>query len=140
MTELDLSESSSCFNTSDSISDDDFNSYLQTVLWNETDEDGDPLVNNYDVDDFNAEDSNRQRKECESFIAENREAVEFLLENGVVMSTILNYFWLTRCGCGAGFWDSPEKFDPYTQQLTDSCKRYGEKWVYVEGDEMIYFS
>lgn len=122
-----------------SISDDDFRSYLQTILWSETDEDSDPLDDSYDVDDFDHEGSQQQRKECESFIAENREAVDFLLENGIEMSTILHNFWLTRCGHGSGFWDSPEKFDPYTEQLTDSSKRYGEKWVYIGDDGVIYF-
>ena len=122
-----------------SISDDDFNSYLQTILWSETDEDEDPLDDHYDVDDFDSDGARHQRKECESFIAENRVAIDFLLESGHKIDHILHDFWLNRCGHGVGFWsgDYPE---PQASQLDASARKYDQKWVYVGDDGVIYFS
>lgn len=48
-------------------------------------------------------------------------------------------FWLTRNGHGAGFWDSPEIWgEENSNVLTDISTSFGETWVYVGDDGLVY--
>ena len=46
-------------------------------------------------------------------------------------------FWLTRCGHGAGFWDSdwPE---PHASAMDNTCKEFGEQYLIVGDDGLIH--
>lgn len=46
-------------------------------------------------------------------------------------------FWLTRNGHGAGFWDG-DLPDDVGESLTEACKRFGETWLYLGDDGLIY--
>jgi len=46
-------------------------------------------------------------------------------------------FWLTRNGHGAGFWDG-DLPDEAGEALTEACKRFGETWLYLGDDGLIY--
>ena len=46
-------------------------------------------------------------------------------------------FWLTRNGHGAGFWDG-DLPDHVGESLTEACKRFGETWLYLGDDGLIY--
>jgi hypothetical protein len=125
------------------LSDNDFYSYLATVLWSESDEStpqgGEPLDKNYDQDDFDAEGLKKQREQCQQFVDKNKEIIEKLIENGHEMSTIMHDFWLTRNGHGAGFWDGDYP-EPVGEVLTDSARTFGDVAVYVGDDNTLYFS
>lgn len=43
-------------------------------------------------------------------------------------------FWLTRNGHGAGFWDRPELWGPYTDRFTKDSEWFGNCDLYL-GDE-----
>jgi hypothetical protein len=109
--------------------------YLHTALWSSTytpdeNEDNDePFDENYDIDDIS-----------ESFRDQSRvDLIDFLESAGDLLSdTDVNaghYFWLTRCGHGAGFWDGD-----YVNgdRLTDLCKPYGNIDLYVGADGLVY--
>jgi hypothetical protein len=47
-------------------------------------------------------------------------------------------FWLTRCGHGAGFWD--RGLGELGDRLTAMAQPYGEIYLYVGDDDLVYAS
>jgi hypothetical protein len=119
--------------------DEMFNAYVETALWSSTAEDDTPL----DRLDAEVADSAlaSMRKDVESFARDNAE----LIERADVHT--VNYgrwgraghdFWLTRNGHGAGFWDGDWQPKSLGKTLTDAAHAYGETYLYVGDDGMIY--
>lgn len=105
--------------------------YLGTALWSSTDDDGEPLDDNYNADDFSDEAIKRAAADCAAFLA------RFEGDIGGSESQAAHDLWLTRCHHGAGFWDGdwPE---PLATRMTDYAHKIGEQWVYVGDDGMLY--
>jgi hypothetical protein len=92
-------------------------SYLETALWSSNDESndqgGNPLDENYSIDDFTVEALRESIDDCKSFQAFNLEDLEAVYRaNRDNRGTVVygpgdagHDFWLTRNGHGAGFWD-----------------------------------
>lgn len=137
----DLSELESQMEGFETISDSDFNQYLQTVLWSCNDEStpsGGSLLNkNYDVDDFNSSGAANQREDCKNFLQDNAGIIAQLLEEHK-LSTILHDFWLSRNDYGVGFCDGGYP-KPVDKILNESAKIYGGVDVYVGDDDIIHF-
>lgn len=123
---------------------DDFTlGFLGTALWSSTDESrddgGDPLDDNYGVDDFEKEALEKLAADCARFQEENAADLEAGYESiphdDTPESRAGHDFWLTRNGHGAGFWDGdwPE---PQATRLTDASKRFGEVNLYVQDGEV----
>lgn len=119
--------------------DEMFDAYVETALWSSTAEDDTPL----DSLDAELADSalDSMRKDVESFARENAH----LIESADV--TTHQYgrwgraghdFWLTRNGHGAGFWDGDWEPEATAERLTDAAHAYGETYLYVGDDGMIY--
>jgi hypothetical protein len=116
------------------------NAYVTAMLWSSTDESdeagGEPLDENYGVEDFTVEGLQRIIRDCDQFL-------EMPGVNEAIYDTLADWeqaghdFWLTRCGHGAGFWDGdwPE---PQATLLTDAAHAMGEQWVYVGDNGMLY--
>jgi hypothetical protein len=121
------------------VTDEAFASYLVTALATSMDSGGRPLYDGYDIDDFDSDETLLQRSQCEDFLSSNSETINYLLEQGHDLETILHDFWLTRCGHGAGFWDGDYP-EPYDRQLTEAAKVYGNVDIYVGDDGILYFS
>lgn len=47
-------------------------------------------------------------------------------------------FWLTRNGHGAGFWDRPELWGPYTDKFTADSEWFGNLYLYLGDDGKVY--
>jgi hypothetical protein len=108
--------------------------YLTAALWTETDETnpeqgGQPLDDNYGIEDIEAETLAEMLLDCQQFQTANAELIND--ENVAVESDHSvderagHDFWLTRNGHGAGFWDGDWK-EPAATKLTEAAKKFGE--------------
>lgn len=109
--------------------------YLAAALWSSTDESdesgGDPMDQNYTLDDLSSETLEWAKRDCDRFREKAGNRVE---ERGEEQAA--HDFWLTRNGHGAGFWDGdwPENGDA----LTKLSEGFGECLLYVGDDGRLY--
>lgn len=109
--------------------------YIACALWSTNDDStpqgGDPLDENYDIDDIAPETLAKMRAECEDFMQSNAEDLKD------IDPTFAGHdFWLTRNGHGVGYWD--RGLGEVGSRLTTACKPYGTVSLYVGGDGLIY--
>ena len=110
-------------------------SYLETALWSSTDESndqgGDPLDENYSIDDFTVEALRESIDDCKSFQECEVEALEAAYGHGPSYGPEYagHDFWLTRNGHGAGFWD--RGLGEIGERLTRASKPYGSVYLMV---------
>lgn len=107
--------------------------YIEAALWAELDEEGQPLDENYDIEDIDPNTLKEMIADAKEFQAENSEDI------GDRDTRAGHDFWLTRNGHGAGFWDGDWPKGP-DDRLTESAKEFGEYNLYVGDDGMIYGS
>ena len=120
--------------------------YLVTALWAETDESrpdgGDPLDDNYTVDDIAEESQKLANEQCDRFWAIHGK--DILTADGVPCGPDFDEvgraghdFWLTRNGHGCGFWDGdwPKELG---ERMTETSKLFGEANCYVGDDGKVY--
>lgn len=111
--------------------------YIEAALWSSNDESrpdgGDPLNQNYNVDDLSPETLIRVITDCSIFQSDAR---ELLVESGLSDEQAGHDFWLTRNGHGAGYWD--HGLEDVWKKLTDLCKPWGTVDLYVGDDGKIY--
>lgn len=117
---------------------DDFtHAFLVCALWSSTDwsrdDGGDPLDDNYDVDDIDKTCREALAEECADFCEAN---AEDLAESGGSAEQAGHDFWLTRNGHGAGFWD--RGYGAVWDRLTKASKVYGSVDLYVGDDGKVY--
>jgi hypothetical protein len=111
--------------------------YVETALWSSHDESdesgGNPLDQNYSVDDISDKALASMRKDVAAFATEYADDIDGEWEQAG------HDFWLTRNGHGAGFWDGdwPEEA---AERLTEGSKAYGESDLYVGDDGKLYVS
>lgn len=94
---------------------------------------GEPLDRNYDIGDFAPETLDRIQKDCQAF---QELAFAELAESGMDTDLQGHNFWLTRCGHGTGFWD--RDLGDLGDKLTELSDTFGECWMYVGDDGLIY--
>ena len=105
--------------------------YIETLLWSETDDDGDPLDANYDYTDVGFAQRDEMRQDCDDFIAANATDLA-----DIDASQAGHDFALNRNGHGAGFWD--RGLGDVGDRLSDASKVYGTQGLYVGDDEKLY--
>lgn len=118
--------------------------YFICALWSSTDDNDQPLDDNYSLDDIS-----QPLKECA--FAEINCWLGYCNELGLVDPFIEHYedsprytneerlghdFWLTRNGHGAGFWD--RGLGELGQKLTEATKTFGTSDLYIGDDGKIY--
>ena len=111
--------------------------YLIAALWSSNDEStpqgGNPLDQNYSIEDIAPSSVAKAQADCDAFLAKVREAgIEFEKPE----DEAAHDFWFTRVGHGVGFWDGdyPENGD----RLTEIAKEFGNIDPYVGDDKLIY--
>ena len=105
--------------------------YIESALWSSTDDKDIPLDSNYSIADFAPEALEKMTDDCRRFQAEND------LE-GYPDANAGHDFWLTRCGHGCGFGENDFGTEDQCARLTRACKNYGEVWLTVGDDGLIY--
>lgn len=109
--------------------------YLECALWSSTDnsrdDGGDPLDDNYGIEDMAQSAIDAAKEDCDDFQAAHRTLIEGHEERAG------HDFWLTRNGHGAGFWDGDWPEDA-GKILTAASKVYGSVDLYVGDDGLIY--
>ena len=109
--------------------------YVEAALWSSTDnsneQGGDPLDQNYSVEDISPETMKQMHADCASFQEKAWDDISDDVEGAG------HDFWLTRNGHGAGFWDGdwPEEIG---ERLTALSKEYGEVDLYVGDDGKVH--
>lgn len=128
--------------------DNDFlRGYLGCALWTGTDESdeagGDPLDQNYSIEDFAPETVAKAAAECEAFQKENAADLEAFYEvwpispDGDAKEAFAGHnFWLTRNGHGTGFWDRDA--GEVGDRLTEASRKAGGRDVYVGDDGQLW--
>lgn len=111
---------------------------MVTLLWSETDEDGEPLDGLYGTDDVAREAWAEMRADLEGFMSIIEEsATERAREIIMGDAEQAGYdFVLTRNGHGAGFWD--RGYGDAGDELTKWAKTFGEMHAYVGDDGQVY--
>jgi len=128
--------------------------YVNTALWSSTDETdesgGNPLDDNYSIDDLTPETLVKMQADLDkffTFLERAQDGDRTLLESALEYAgssggdndaegTICHDFWLTRCGHGAGFWDGD--YGHIGDRLTEAAKKFGNVDLYVGDDGLIY--
>lgn len=112
--------------------------YLVCALWSSTEEDGNPLDDNYGIDDLSPEAMAQAEEECKDFILHNTSDILDALDTkiGYTVSRAGHDFWLTRNGHGAGFWD--RGLGVVGNRLTAAAEVYGGRNVVCGSDGQLY--
>lgn len=109
--------------------------YIECALWSTTDNSdetgGDPLDQNYGVEDIALSTLNQMVQDCKQFQADHLHDIANKLEQA-------GYdFWLTRNHHGAGFWDGDWPKDA-GKRLTEASHAWGGVDLIVGDDDLIY--
>ena len=109
--------------------------YLECALWSSTDDTGEPLDDNYGVEDLAPEALAQAIEDCREFQEVNAE----LLATYTRPSDHAGHdYWLSRNGHGAGFWDRGE--GETGDALHKAAKLNGSRDLYAGDDGQLYFS
>lgn len=107
------------------------NHYAKTMLWTSTDDNDEPMDDNYDADDITDAAFDAMRKDCENFAT----LVGADLDN-IDSGQAGHDFALTRNRHGAGFWD--RGLGDLGDRLTRQAHTFGEQNLIVGDDNKIH--
>ena len=110
--------------------------YIDAALWSSTDDDGEPLDEDYGIEDISPDTLRDMEADCADFQESNEELLSEAYDLGEDDARAGHDFWLTRNGHGAGFWD--RGLGKVGDELTDAAKAYGGQDLYVGDDDFIY--
>lgn len=106
-------------------------SYIETLLWSECDDNGEPLDGIYDTDDIHKESLKSIVEDCQGFMTNNWANIRRNL------SQAGHDFALTRNRHGAGFWDGDWE-QSVGQVLTNASHSFGGQHLYVGDDNKLH--
>lgn len=111
---------------------------MGTLLWSEIGDDGEPLDQDYDLDDVAREAWAELRGDLSGFVAcvvesASERALEIIMNDA---SQAGHDFVLTRNGHGTGFWD--RDYGDAGDELTKWAKTFGEMNAYVGDDGKVH--
>jgi hypothetical protein len=112
--------------------------YVACALWSSTDEEGEPLSDNYSADDVSFGSMANMVEDVASFLetvwADDRDLDMSRLEPEQIGID----FWLTRNHHGAGFWD--RGLGDLGDALTEIAHFYGEAYLWTGEDGRVYYA
>lgn len=122
--------------------------YIECALWASYDESnesgGDPMDQNYSLEDIAPGTLSQMITDCERFQSENEELLRIYYQtvrrtdDSPAMSYAGHDFWLSRNGHGAGFFDRDNVDKDTRDKLQDAVKRCGPVDLYIGDDGKIY--
>ena len=107
--------------------------YARCALWSSTDDNEEPLDSLYSFCDLAPTTIQSFKEDCTGFAQSN---IELLQLSGMELEQIGHDFWLTRNGHGAGFLD--RNLGVTGEKLSDLARVYGEVYLYIGDDGLIY--
>ena len=116
--------------------------YIEAALWSSVDEDGEPIDDNYNIENMSVGLLASMTDDCRVFWDRNGPYIQ-ACHDPHARSEWSTYeqaghdFWLTRNGHGDGFWDGRHIWGPYTHRFTEDSKRFGVHDITVEDGEVI---
>lgn len=114
-------------------------SYLDAVLFTESNGEGGYLDGLYTPDDVEAGSLAEAEKDCRDFLAkqiDGKPLAGFLEPDEMAQAG--HDFWLTRNGHGAGFWDRPaEMYHGQGEALSEVARGFREKSGFAEGGKVF---
>lgn len=119
--------------------------YLTAALWSSThtfmSEDGQTELDTVELDGYEWADGEAEKlhDECRDFIQANTDdliAYVDTLSEGKEWDCAGHDFWFTRNGHGVGYWD--RGLGELGERLTKATKAYGEVYLYLGDDELVY--
>ncbi len=111
--------------------------YLAAALWSSTDDNGDPLDENYSEFDIDQASLDNMAWDTDNFQNYNEDLLNEAYDvDGQDESDAGHNFWLTRQGHGAGFWDGD--YPKTGDRLTAETKKYDPTDLYVGDDGKLY--
>lgn len=121
--------------------------YIEAALWssndNTDDQGGDPLDQNYDIEDIDEKTLATMVEDCKNFQEQYSSeivAAPRVSKSGEYSNLEMagHDFWLTRNRHGVGFWETPNWPKELGKRLTDACHALGEVDLYVGDDKKIH--
>jgi hypothetical protein len=124
----------------DSLVEDPFGAYLQTALWAEVDDNGDPWDSNYSEEDIAPESKTQMKQEFDEFMKRAQPLLQELeeAEGRLDLAQIAHDFWLTRNRHGAGFWETSDYPEQIGTKLTDLSHKFPEVYFWLAEDGKIH--
>jgi hypothetical protein len=119
--------------------------YVAAMFWTESYDSDPSLCDNYYIKAIHPESMERIRSDCQEFI-DRAQNCGLLDQDNHTLATDLkgnvygyagHDFWLTRNRHGCGFWDG-DWTEHAGKALTDLAHSFGESYVYVGDDNLIY--
>jgi hypothetical protein len=113
--------------------------YIEAALWSSSDDAGEPLDENYGIEDLAAETLTQMVSDCQTFQEENegKLAAAYLFEDVPYSPAQAGCdLWLTRNRHGAGFWD--RGLGEVGDALTDAAHPLGAVYLYPGDDGRLY--
>lgn len=110
-----------------------FDAYITCALWSSTDDDSNPLDDNYTVDSFDKESLSKLRTHAIKFFADNIDLIN-QAEN-YSYDQAGHDLWLTENGHGTGFWD--RGLNEVGNKLTNLSEN-NEQYIYVGDNGKLY--
>lgn len=93
--------------------------YMECALWSSSDEQENPLDDNYSYQDISAELRVKMEHDCARFVKDNHETLERFTDlTGRDFASHGHDLWLTRNGHGAGYWDRYLEVDGRQRAIT----------------------
>ncbi len=111
--------------------------YLICALWASTNDAGEPMDKDFEVEDFNKLAIESAEKEINDFL-QLLEAENILWEESMNEEQFGHDFWLTRNRHGVGFWD--RGLGELGKKLTEWAHSYGSSDVYEGENGELYLS
>jgi len=108
-----------------------FIGYVECALWSSTLEDGTPMDRDYGPEDLASETLQSMRTDVLDFLEGAGSDLD-----AIDAEQAGHDFWLTRNRHGAGFWD--RGLGDLGERLTAMAHPYGESFLYVADDGLVY--
>ncbi len=105
--------------------------YIEAALWSTTDDNGDPLDDNYGEGDIDRATLAAMVDDCHRFQEENADDIATYPHDYSPEEMAGHDFWLTRNGHGCGFWETPDWPKESGSRLDKACEAFGEVYLHV---------
>lgn len=112
------------------------NAYLVCALWSSTDEEGNPLDDNFGLSDLSENTKAQAMADIQLFLGLCEEEGIDPFEK-LDSEQVGHDIWLTRNGHGAGFWD--RGLGEHGSKLSDIAKSLGSCDIYAGDNNELFF-